>query len=688
MRSRTAALAALVVAAALVAAPASASDGGHEPASSDRVAYAPRSSFSGRGPLTVVDADGTDRVVLPTDAERPRWSPDGTRLAFLRDGDLFVVRPDGTDQDRLTTTGDLGSGPEWSPNGDRLVAASSEQLVLVDPDGTDELRTSPEKFVGGPVWSPDGGRVAYVATDPGYGGRSLVTVAPDGADRRVLLDAATTGFSVSPPAWTPDGTALVVSVHTWTDDRCCQIWRVDADGTGARALTGPDDAVLDTSHYTVDPDPPAVSPDGSLVAFAGPGLFVVPTEGGDVRRVTDAHEGYPQERRPSWSADGRRIAFSAQYSGDSGCHCDPAEPFVADLHGGTVTRLAGQTYGAGLDVVFSSGAARRLAGLDRVGTALALSRAADPELRRGEPAVVLARADDYADALAAAPFAAHTGATLLLTGGDRLDPRVALEIQRLGSRSALLLGSEAALSAQVEADVRALVPEVDRIAGATRFETAEELAYRTRTFPERTFLVQGADADPTRGWPDAVAVGALAAQSNHAILLTYRDDLPAATLRALHTQVTPRVTIVGGTSAVSQAVEERLRAEGFSVDRLAGATRYDTSRLVAEEAFAGFDPGPAAGAADEGHDAVDASGSRHVGLVTGANWPDALAAAASLPYPGLLLLADPGGLGGSPETRDVLVERAAAVADVTLVGGPDVLSPVVEAEVERLLAGR
>jgi len=657
----SAVLVALVV--ALLAPSAAADHSAAEPPAPDRLAYAPIPWYGEQGQLTVVNADGTDLRKLPTEAYAPRWSPDGTRIAFLRDRDLYAISPDGTNQDRLTAVTDVSSGPEWSPNGDRLVAQASGRLVFVDADGTDVSRTAQERVVSAPVWSPDGGRVAFAATDPASGLQSLVTLAPDGTDRRVLLDAAVAG-SVSPPAWTPDGAALVVSVQRVGEDGCCQLWRVGADGGGARPL-----AEVTGGNRSPEMARPAVSPDGSTVAFTAGGLFVVPLEGGEVRRVADGPSILEFEGGPSWSADGRRIAFDASDDGsDSGCHCTHSEPLVVDVADGTVTRPAKLHTGI-LQVDFSPGVARRLAGLDRVGTALALSRAGDPELSDGGQ-VVLARSDEYADALAAAPFTALRGGRLLLTGGDRLDERVARELQRVRPETVVLLGSQVALSARVEADVRALGLEVERIAGATRFETAEQLAYQTDTFPERTFLVQGADADRTRGWPDAVAVGALAAQRNNSILLTYRDSLPEATLRALHTQVTPRVTIVGGTSAVSAAVEEQLRAEGFAVDRLAGATRYETSALIAQEASANF----------------DRSGGAHVGIVTGANWPDALAAATSLPFGSVLLLVDPAGLDGSPATRDVLATHASDVADVTLVGGPDVLSPTVEVQVERLLA--
>lgn len=662
--------AALVVTAA-VPASAAAQQRDNAPPPVDRIAFGDRPSTSGGEQITVVGADGSDRVELPTDGERVRWSPDGQRLAFIRDRDLFTIRPDGTDQDRLTVDAGVDA-PSWSPNGDVLAAlVHSEGVLLIDADGTDARLLPLRPFPQEPVWSPDGGAIAV-----GVGGQdgrtSLVLLDPTTGAARTVVDGAATGLSVSRPDWTPDGRTLMFTATRDEEPRCCGVYAVEVDGTGLRPLTGPADAAAPSSGsgYIGAPDPPAVSPDGSQVAFAAhDGLFVVPVSGGQRQLVIDVSEEFiPVEQGPAWFADGSGLAFTAHFLGDSGCHCDPSTGYAIRLGEAEPTIFGHGS--AVLDAHPSPGAARRLAGLDRVGTALALSRSRTEQSSGGHGPVVLARSDDYADALAAAPFAASWGQTLLLTGRDRLDERVAAEIRRVGGQEVVLLGSEAALSAQVEADVRALGVEVERIAGATRFETAELLAYRTDTFPERTFLVQGADPDPARGWPDAVAVGGVAATHGHAILLTYRDSLPEATLRALRTQLTPRVTIVGGTSAVSTAVEQRLRDEGFTVDRLAGATRYETSRLVAEEALAGQP-------ASEGWD---------VRLVTGANWPDALAAAPSPGFPALLLLVDGDDLDASAPTRDVL--GATTVRAVTLVGGPDVIAPAVEVAVERLLAGR
>jgi len=91
----------------------------------------------------------------------------------------------------------------------------------------------------------------------------------------------------------------------------------------------------------------------------------------------------------------------------------------------------------------------RVAGSDRVATAIEIARRASAD--QGADTVVVARADQYADAIVAGPLAAKLGAPILLSGGERLDERVSALMAELVPSTAYLLGGEAALSPRVEA---------------------------------------------------------------------------------------------------------------------------------------------------------------------------------------------------------------------------------------------
>lgn len=303
----------------------------------------------------------------------------------------------------------------------------------------------------------------------------------------------------------------------------------------------------------------------------------------------------------------------------------------------------------------------RAAGADRVGTSVALAGRAFPT---GAGTVVLARTDAYADALAAAPLAATLGGPVLLSPASGLRSDTADAIRRLGADTAVLIGGTGALSTAVERDLAAAgVTDVRRIAGSNRFDTARRIAVEVGG--RSAYVVEGVHASAARGWPDAVAVSGLAALQRRPILLTAADALPAETSAALRAMDATDVTVVGGTGAVSDAVQRTL-ASMVTVRRVAGATRYDTSAKLAALAVAAGGDGA------------------HVWLATGRSWPDALAAGPAAGALGaVLLLVDGSDLAGSPASLAWLDERD-PLRRVVLVGGTASLSSGVESSVAAL----
>lgn len=130
------------------------------------------------------------------------------------------------------------------------------------------------------------------------------------------------------------------------------------------------------------------------------------------------------------------------------------------------------------------------------------------------------------------------------------------------------------------------VRPVSRIAGATRYETAVQAsrsAFAADSVPN-VVLASGAS------FPDALAANGLAGTAASPLLLTSRDGVPAEVLGEI-ARVSPApaattVWIVGGTSAVGKSVADQLVAAGYTVQRIGGATRYDTAKLVAERVAA------------------------------------------------------------------------------------------------------
>jgi putative cell wall-binding protein len=309
-------------------------------------------------------------------------------------------------------------------------------------------------------------------------------------------------------------------------------------------------------------------------------------------------------------------------------------------------------------------AVERAGGSDRADTAAAISR----QTFATAETVIVARAQSYPDALAGAALAGVLDAPILLAGTHGLPSATAAEIERLGARRAVLLGGRSALGWGVVHQLRlAGVRAVERIEGPDRFETAASIAREVGG--THVYLVEGAHADATRGWPDALSVASLSAHTRRPVLLLTRDEVPPATLLALADLGATRATVVGGAGAVSEAVLAVLRGAGLEVDRVAGATRYGTSSAVADLAIA------------------EGLSSASVWLATGRDWPDALTAGPAAARRGdVLMLVDGHDPAGAPATHDWLTGRRGQVSAAWLVGGPSAITDDVAATVALSIA--
>ncbi|MEZ0482249.1 S8 family serine peptidase [Planococcus sp. SSTMD024] len=228
----------------------------------------------------------------------------------------------------------------------------------------------------------------------------------------------------------------------------------------------------------------------------------------------------------------------------------------------------------------------RLAGSSRYDTAVAISKAG----WSSASTVIIATGTDFPDALAGGPLAYKENAPILLTKGDALHPAAAAEIRRLKPGTAILLGSNGALSATVEQQVGELVNKVDRIGGKSRYETAALIAEKITS--DRAVVSNG------QNFPDVLSVSPYAAKNGIPILLTRTGTLPAETKTALSGKNSTIVT--GGTAAVSNAVMAQLPG----AKRYGGTSRYDTGKLINQAL---------------------PMGKQKAFIATGTNFPDALA---------------------------------------------------------------
>ena len=285
------------------------------------------------------------------------------------------------------------------------------------------------------------------------------------------------------------------------------------------------------------------------------------------------------------------------------------------------------TYTGTLRVPFSIKRAQQLAGVSASATSAAIALAAYPD---GCDGVIVATVDNFPDALAASSLAGALDYPILLTNGEALDAVTADALSALSAGhqkfSAVIAGGEAVVSAGVEQELLAYVPNenyIARLAGNDLYQTALRIcAYGARmgAWSDTAIVVTGYT------FPDAMSAAPYAAWSKSPILLCDGESLSDEVVSQLSSGGFSRVVILGGEGAVSANVYAQAeQAVGAgNVVRLWGRTCYDTNLAFNTWALS-------QGMSMDG-----------AGIATGENFPDGLSSASLLGKTGsALILASP-----------------------------------------------
>jgi len=279
--------------------------------------------------------------------------------------------------------------------------------------------------------------------------------------------------------------------------------------------------------------------------------------------------------------------------------------------------------------------------------------ASEDAFARGVPVAYVTTGATFPDALAAGAAAGYRRGPLILVERNRLPALATTELERLNPGRIVIVGGDSVVSPYVSSLVgRYQTGGGDtRVAGADRYQTAAMLSAVTYTSGVATaYVASGAN------WPDALAVVPHAARAGAPLLLTKPTIIPPSLRTELDRLNPGRIIVVGGTSAVSDAVLNGL--QGYTagpVIRLAGADRYSTAAEISEFHLP--------------------SGAPMAYVATGDNFPDALAAgpaAAVRGAPTILVKA------GSIPTRSATELDRLNPSRIVLLGGPNVVSKAVE----------
>lgn len=246
--------------------------------------------------ITFIDVNGANLTQFPAISGALRWSPDKEYLFItttntaVASGRLAVVKLDGSGLRQVTND---ASSPTWSPDGSRLAFVShnadytQSAINIMSADGSGQGISVQNG--ANPSWSPDGQTLAFDDQTP-----SIFVINADGSNRTQIVENG------SDAVWSPDG--MRIAFFTYHSGNRQGIAIADADGTNVTHVA--DD--LD------DRSPMIWSPDGVHLMYIAnrsgrESIAIINIDTTQRTYITDGHA-----RNPTWSPDGKRIAFLHQ----------------------------------------------------------------------------------------------------------------------------------------------------------------------------------------------------------------------------------------------------------------------------------------------------------------------------------------------------------------------------------------
>jgi uncharacterized repeat protein (TIGR01451 family) len=228
----------------------------------------------------------------------PNPQPDG----------IYTIKPDGTDEKLFPGIPSTAQQPEWSPNGTQLAFQAVNfggnspvnEINVINADGTGlvKIANNTSNFNRHVTWSPSGDQIAYIGNSPSNNNDGIRAVHIANADGSGFYRLPGSPTFLSSVDWSPDGRKFV-----YADDR--EIFVMNADATNQTKIT----TITQTlDGPTTDLDP-RWSPDGTKILLTRvtnntSGIYVMNADGSNLRKLFNFRAG-----SPSWSPDGLSVVL-------------------------------------------------------------------------------------------------------------------------------------------------------------------------------------------------------------------------------------------------------------------------------------------------------------------------------------------------------------------------------------------
>jgi TolB protein len=236
------------------------------------------SKGKGQSAIMAMDFDGQNVYSVSNNSSTnilPAWSRSGGQIAytsFMRaNPDLYIAPASGGRPKKISGQRGMNTGASWSPDGSKLAVTLSkdgnpEIYIISASDGSILTRLTKDKAIDtSPAWSPDGSQIAFVS-DRNGGPQIFVMPASGGAARQVSFN----GNYNTTPTWSPQKGKRILA-YTTRDGGRYDIVTLDLDTKQMTRIT----------QNEGNNEEPSFSPDGRAIAFAraGQGIFIAAADG-------------------------------------------------------------------------------------------------------------------------------------------------------------------------------------------------------------------------------------------------------------------------------------------------------------------------------------------------------------------------------------------------------------------------